>query len=563
MIRYGLFCSFFITCFASGGGLYMICSSQASSSSQDIIRKAGRRCQDCVETLVDYVPACQQRHFALCLKGFSLQKQRYFTESNRLFARIYSEVEDVSFLLKEELLGGRILNAFFLKETGAMQEWITVLEKTFPTSVFLDIFKALWCYECREYEAALGYLKAWKDLLPGTRSLCLDESLSVLFAESFLERLEAYSLMHVGRFVESRILLNRLLSQFREHDGSDELYSHLTLMLCRSYLLELQSVKSPEAYTDYYEMLLFYQKKFEHSHEMLESYVPSCELIPILMEQIFRVSEQDVENIVRLIRHWEISYGRVEHSLVIHPLLQGMSSSYDRVEYICSLLKTMAVEGTRISFVEALEELLAEKMQQVRTDEAWQCITLLRQLAPERSLSRQIKISQPALRNIVLMDDETHTNLREYISLWEPALLDTQQLACQVVRSAAQLWKSACDDEKALSVLLVILELTHYTAESCNLVMAFVRQAYSQALEVHAIDRLLVLDAFLDQARLSRITLGEEDLANLLADAQYLYEQGEYDRSHLYSTWLMRAAPSSKSARLLLLNREKLFNSVE
>ncbi|WP_375793771.1 DUF1347 family protein [Chlamydia sp. 12-01] len=561
MVRYIVFCLFFLSCFSMGGGLYFICSSRNPSVTSSESAKAaalwvdGQKEQ--VESFLHRLLPSQQRQCLLCFQGFILQKQKNMNQSEKIFSKIYDEVENTQFLFKEEVIGGRILNAFFSEDIDQMEVLIGTLRKQFVKSIYIPLFEFLLNYKQEHFDRALQALSVWKNQLKDSESSLLDLNIQQLFSGFFLENIEAHCLIELGEFSEGRTILNYIIQKLlkRECDWDSEAYDYAVLMLSRSYFLELKQSNSCKIYPDYYEMILFYKKKVHAiDQRSYEKFIPQEELFSMLVEHLFIVSEERRAPLMQIIKNWERFYFNPNYDLVIQPLVDKFFSSPEQITNLCNSIVFFEIGPLKKRLIDAFGVILSEKVRQVQTTKAQQTLSLLKTLDSDLWVSEKLIISPDALQDIISHDDSNYTNLRKYLNLWEAIQsydIDRQQLVHYLMKGAKQLWNQGTCDDKALNLLHLILQFTNYDIESENIVFLFIKQAYKQMLSGHAITRLLKLENFITDVGLTPITICEEEIANFLADAEFLYTQGEYSKCYFYSLWLTKIAPSPLTYRLL------------
>ncbi|AHK63642.1 DUF1347 family protein [Chlamydia avium] len=559
MVRYVLFCVFFFSCFSAGGGLYFLYSILPSKTylNNTKIVVDGRKEREM--SFLKRPLSNNKQKTLLCYQGFLLQKQRNINQSDKIFIKIYDENKNASFLFKEEVLGGRILNAFFLEDIDLMQELIETLRQQFSQSHLLPLFEFLLHYKKKCFSQALDSLYLWKECLKSHETSLLSENIQLLLSDFFLESMEANCLIEMGEFSLGRVILNRIIEKFlkRECDWNSDIYDNAVLMLGRSYFLELQQSHSSKVYPDYYEMILFYKKKVHTiDKKVYEQFIPQETFFSMLMEHIFIVPESRLSPLLQIIENWDRFYFNPNHELVIQPLVNHFFSSSNKVSRICCSIVGFREDSLKKKLIDTFGAILSEKVLQLKTNEAQKTLSLLKQLDSDIFLSKKLIISPETLQEIIFHDDVNYTNLRKYLNLWEEIQsydIDKQQLVKHLIKIANQLWQLGTCDNKALNLLRVILQFTNSDIESENIVSRFVKQTYKNLLSSHAISRLLQLEDFIVDIGLNPITVCEEDIANFIADAEFLYSQGKYKQSYLYSLWLTKIAPSPQTYRLLAL----------
>ncbi len=561
MVRYILFCAFFLSCFAMGGGLYFLCSSHNPSVTSSESTQAatlwvnGQKEQ--VESFLQRLLPSQQRQCLLCFQGFILQKQKNMSQSEKVFSKIYNEVEKTQFLFKEEVIGGRILNAFFSENIEQMEVFVDTLYQQFPKSHYLPLFEFLLNYKQRHFDKALHALSVWRNQVKDTEFSLLDLNIQQLVSDFFLGNIEAHCLIELGEFSSGRTILHRTIEKLlkRECDWNSEIYDYAVLMLSRSYFLELKQSNFCRIYPDYYEMILFYKKKVHTvDQRSYEKFIPQEELFSMLVEHLFIVPQERLSPLMQIIKNWERFYFDPKYDLVIQPLVEKFFSHPEQVTQICNSIVSFEIESLKKRLVDTFGTILSANVQKVQTTKAQQTLSVLKILDAGLWVSEKLIISPESLKDIIANDDLSYTNLRKYLNLWEEIQsydIDRQQLVHYLMKEAKQLWHQGNCDDKALNLLHLILQFTDYDIESENLVFLFIKQAYKQMLSGHAITRLLKLEDFITDEGLTPITICEEEIANFLADAEFLYIQGEYHKCYFYSLWLTKIAPSPLTYRLL------------
>lgn len=561
MMRYVLFCSFWATCFVSGFGVFSLYSSGTlvAKPENKTGSDGGSGPQDLLGVFPEHIPVSQQKKFLTCLKGFALQKTKKFSEADTIFAKVYQEVLDQPFLLKEELICGRFLNAFFFEDANLMYELLLALEEHFPSSAYVPLCRALLCYKEKHYHLVEDFLELWRK--SGYRnSLCLDKNIDELFSEFFLECVEADALSHSGKFVEGRMILHRLLESLAKNseDINQKVYNRIILMMSKNYFLEMQQTDSIFVIPDYYETIVFYQQKALGAHPSLhEKFISGEAMITHIIHSALLLPEEKVVALRDVLSHCEKTYVAIDYGRVVRPILDNLFSSYPSVEKVCRALFSSHQTALSKVLIQFLEKMLAESMQQAKIEEAKTCLSLLYILEPSVPRSGYLTLSQDSLLQLMLQDDREHSRLKSYLSLWDTiptCTMDQQHLVTHLIRGAKSIWYQGGHDERVLQVLKGVLESSQLAIETQKQIAIFVQQAYSHALEARAVSKLLLLEEFIQEARLSSVALHDEVIANYLADAEYLYFLGDYKNSCLYSLWLTRVHPASASWLLLGLN---------
>ncbi|EPP34606.1 hypothetical protein CP10139811_0692 [Chlamydia ibidis] len=560
MVRYFLAPIFFLTCFAVGGGLHFLYFSYKSAplkaTKANILWIEGKQAE--TSSAVQHLSSNQQRLYLLCLRGFFLQQQKKFIESDKIFAKIYDQRNKASFLFQEELIGGKIFNAFFLDNADELSALVSTYLQECPDSLYAPFFQFLLAYKEKRFLEAMEYLASWEGKGKIQERIdWLNSSIESLFSQIFLGTIKAHCLIETEKFTEGRCILNEIIERMlkKEWEWNTRNYDTALLLLSRSYFLELKRSTTTSIYSDYYEMLYFYQKKI-HSIDQraYEQFLPQHELIPTLIAHAFILPTEQLAPLINLIKNWDKFYTHPDNTLLIQPLLQHCFVSPKQVGHICHILMQAGLDNIAKKIIDAFANLLSEKVKQIAIKDAQVCLSILKRLQPNMLFTEQLTVSQDTLISIVSHDDKRHTQLRNYLKLWEEIQsydIDRQQLVQQLIEGAKSLWHEGNYDDKALSLLHVILQFTNYDIESANSVFLFIKQVYKQALSIHAIDRLLKLEEFISDSALTPIWISEEEIANFLADAEYLYEHGEYKKCYLYSLWLTKVAPSSLTYRLL------------
>ncbi|AEB41298.1 DUF1347 family protein [Chlamydia pecorum] len=559
MFRYFLFCAFFLACFFSGSGLYYLCCSSRCSSSSGIWKSQAlsRDQYEEISAFCQNLPSSQQHLYVQCSQGFSLQKQLKFDLAEKAFSRVADEIEDNA-LFKEEVMCGKIINAFFLNALDEMEARLSLFEKSEPRSIYLPLVQALYAYQKKDYSKVPELLSCWKENQAENSSFWLNTNFQVLFADFFFDHLEAHSLIETGRFCEGREILNQIVKALlkREHEWNTKAYDYTMLLLSRSYFLELISLESESVYPDYYDMISFYLKKI-HILELCPyaQLLPEQEFISTVVEHLFILPKQRRASSMQILELWQHHYSQPQNQIVVEALLGNINTNLEDAVWFCEeLASSSGLNCLRQALVGSLGAVLSEKVKSTQNLEAKQSLKLLQVLEPNISISKKLSLSLAALQDILLQDDKYHTKLRDYLGLWEEIQsydIGRQQLVHHLVEGAKELWEGGGKDEKALNLLRIVLEFTNYDIECKNIVFLFVKQAYKQAMAFHAIPRLLKLGIFIKETGISPISIREEDLANFLEDAEYLFSHGEYQKSYLYCSWLSEVAPSPQVYRLL------------
>ncbi|SPN73866.1 Protein of unknown function (DUF1347) [Chlamydia serpentis] len=572
MFRYILFGVFLFTCFSSGGALYYLCfchdfSQRLKDKKSESIWN--ERQKELSDSVLHYLPAQQQRSHLVCFQGFLLQKQQKFSQADRIFSKLYDEVKDGPFLFREEILGGRLINSFFLEKIDVMETVLCLLHQCCPNSPYYHLFKALLCYKQHRFSEVTHQLTCWQEEKEKGMAPLLNLSLEHLLSDFFLDYIFAHSQIEQKMFAEGRVILNRNINKLLKHESewNAKTYDRIVLLLCRSYLLELLESDSKHIYSDYYEMVLFYLKKiYILEQSPYAEFLPEQELISLIMKHIFILPKEKLQPLIQILEIWQKHYVNPDSALIVQTLVTQFSHRIEEVISFCEAITSFpGLEELRQQVVMTFGSLLANKVQQIETEEAKQCVAILHVLDPSISISEKLALSSDTLNNIVSKDDEKHTKLQNYLDLWKAIQsydIDRQQLVQHLVHGAKDLWQQGGNDEKALNLLHLVLQFTGYDIECESVVFLFVKQVYKQALSSHAISRLLKLENFISETKLPVVVISEAEKANFLADAEYLFAHGDYNKCYLYSLWLTKIAPSSQAYRLagLCLMENKCYD---
>lgn len=559
VVRVFLLVGFLLSCFSAGSKLYLFFSSWETTPEQyDGKHQAVARLRE-KSTLSEGLPIEQEQMYLLCCQGFTLQTQRNFKESEEIFSRIYKKKTSSPFFLKRELLEGRIINAYFLDNIPLMAGYIAELEKEAGSEAHICLFKALHAYREKKYNVAIDELSHWFEHIEKTKPLCLDTNIYELFPSYVLEDIAAESLIGSGRYVEGRIVLNRIFHKImsREYAWSVDMYNRLVLMLGQSYLLELKEGVRSDLLPEYYKTMVFYQKQMRGFDAVAyRTFFPENALIPTIMQHIFVVPETMLPLFMDALFLWENSYVNPNYSLVLEGIKKEVLQGSPDLLKICQAIADSKIQKLKEEAIEDFSKELVFWVAQGNTVRANQYLALLKILDPRASWGHKLLLSEQDFVKIVCEDDEHFSRLKDYLILWEEqdvADVDRQQLVHYLLFSAENLWRIG-KEEACVRLLKEIIAFSHYDKVCQNQVLRIVKRFYTQALSMRTFPHLILIEDFLDDVGLTTALVSDAEIANCLADAQYLFSTKDYRLCIIYSSWLARVSPSTEVLRLLGLS---------
>ncbi|CCP58228.1 DUF1347 family protein [Chlamydia trachomatis] len=559
MVRVFLLVVFLLSCFSAGGRLYVFFSSRDDSPSHyDHTHRTVARLRE-GSTLAEGLSMEQEQMYSLCCQGFSLQMQRKFQESEEIFSRIHKRKTSAPFVLQRELLEGRILNAYFLNNLSLMAECITELEKVSGVEAHLLFFKALHAYRTKQYHLAVDVLSRWFGHVDQTKPFCLDTHVYELFSPYVLEEMAAESLIGARRYAEGRIVINSVFNKIfaREYAWSVDMYNRLVLMLGQSYLLELQEGVRSDLLPEYYETILFYQKQMKGFDAVAyKTFFPESMLVPTIMQHIFVIPETQLPLFMDALLMWENSYVHPDYSLVLERMKPAVLQDGIRTQKICQAIADSKIKKLKEKLIELFSDELVFCVSQGNTVCADQYLALLKMLDPRSSWGHKLLLSEKEIVNMVCEDDAQYSRLKDYLLLWEEqdiADVDRQQLMHYLFFSAKHLWRGG-QEEACLRLLKEILVFSQNEKACLNRTLRLVKHFYTQALAMRNFTHLVWIENFLDEVGLPKTLASDAEIANCLADAQYLFAKGDYRLCIVYSSWLARVAPSTEALQLLGLS---------
>ncbi|MBQ8498854.1 DUF1347 family protein [Chlamydia sp.] len=559
MVRIFLLVGFLLSCFSAGGKLYLFFASKDSSLAQheSKYRTIARLREG--STLAEGLPVEQEQMYLLCCQGFALQIQKKFKESEEIFSRIYKRKTTAPFFLNRELLEGRILNAYFLDNMPLMAEYIAELEKEKGVEAHLWFFKALYAHRVKEYNATIEAFSLWFEHVDQNKPLCLDTNIYELFPPYVLEDIAAESLICSGQYTEGRIVLDRIFNKIlsREYVWSTDMYNRLVLMLGKSYLLELQEGVRSDLLPEYYATIIFYQKQMRGFDAFVyKTFFPESSLIPTLMQHICVVPETMLPLFMDALLLWENSYVHPNYALVLDGIKKEVVAGSGYAQKICHAIANSKIQKLKEKAIESFSDELVFWVAQGNTRLASEYLALLKILEPRTSWGYKLLLSKQDIMKMVCEDDEHYTRLKEYLILWEEqdvSDVDRQQLVHYLFFSAKHLWRSG-QEKACLRLLKEIMSFSQREKACQNRVLQFVKRFYKQALAMRTFSQLMLIENFLDEEDFPKTLACDAEIANCLADAQYLFSKGDYQLCIIYSSWLVRVSSSKEALRLLGLS---------
>lgn len=567
MIRVFLLVCFLLSCFSAGSRLYLFFSSRETAPTQyeSKCRTLARLKEG--STLVEGLPLEQEQMYLLCCQGFALQAQKKFKEAEEIFSRIYKRKTASPFFLKRELLEGRIINAYFLNNLPVMAMCITELEEASGSEAHIWLFKALHAHREKHYDQAIHALTQWFEHTEQMKPLCLDTDVYELFSPYVLEDLAAESLISSGRYSEGRMVLNRIFRKIlsQEYAWSVDMYNRLVLMLGHSYLLELQEGVREDLLPEYYKTMIFYQKQMRGFDAVAyKTFFPEHLLIPTIMQHIFTASETLLPLFMDALLIWENSCVSPNYSLVLEEIKKDVQQEYSQSLKICQAIADSNIYKLKGKAIEVFSNELVFCIAQGNSVLATRFLALLKVLDPRVSWAHKLLLPEQDIVNMVCEDDEQYSRLKEYLVLWEEqdvTDVNRQQLVHYLFFSAKYLWRRG-QEESCLRLLKEIIAFSRKEKACQNQALRLVKRFYTQALAMRKFSHLTLLENFLEEMDLPRTLASDTEIANCLADAQYLFAKEDYRRCIAYSSWLAKVSPSPEALRLLGLSlvEQKEYN---
>lgn len=541
MTHYLLSFLFFLSCFSLGGGLYFLCCDRSTPISQSKKHKISAQDDRVItkQTSCLIKKDCQQ----LCQNAFALQRASCFHESDALFDTAFLMVEDHSHY-REEILGGKILNAFFSDDLDGLKRYLNAFENAYPKSFFIDLFKSLCCYKNEDYVGSLRYLSSWKKSVFNDKTVLLKEHVDELNTSCFVDFLEAEGSIRNKKFSLGRLSLYRILDDLfnKKKHWDVKTYDQILLMLGKSFLKELQETKQVETQIECYKNILFYlEKTIEAKPEDYEKFLPQAELFANLRDHIIEFDAEGVHSIIQVIRFWENHYPSINSQLFTKPLVECFSGAYDSLLRFCSIFHSTGSENLKHEIIRVFENLLLENIRQLSIDGVQCCLHVIKKIDPQITIDDKFFLKEDSLGQLILQDDLHFSQLRQYLHLLEVVQLREalqEELKKYLLININHLWKLDGEEEKSLRLLALFNEFFQQSKSCKDEVRGFIKRVYKIALTNHDIERLILLENFVSSSNLEPVHIEEDVLANFLEDAKFLCFQDDDDLKALYSEWL-------------------------
>ncbi|MEG0036764.1 MAG: DUF1347 family protein [Victivallaceae bacterium] len=497
-------------------------------------------------------------------EGLRLQEKKNFEESEIIFNKAFQDlrlnkINRTDFTLTEDLLGGMLLNAFFQQKHNDFDYYWKYFKKHCPDSIFLELFEGMWSFTEKTFSKALDHICLWEKKHSAHPSLIetswLSYNCSLPFIKQHLSLLKIKCLMETGELKKAYKDLNTLMDNLlkKQEDWNLAIYEEIALLSSRYYYLLSKKNDFYEKKNHYYEMMLFYLKKTNKLNlSSLKNHISSEEILSIVQELVTDMNDHNIELILEFIELSEQNYNYFQYGEIIktfHELNEHENNHQTIIKYLKKLILSPNIRKFREQLTKHLADYMKISLHRLDMRKIRQYFAYLEILEPNISFTQRITMSTEDIQQILLCDGSNEP-LTTYLSLWKKEQIssgDRKNLLFSLIEIAGYLWQQK-RDAYALEIFKNILSMTVDKDEVWEEILNFINIAYQKAEAMQDISRLCLLDEFIFNHRLPPLlrNLSSEDIANLIADAEYFYMHQKNEKAMMSCNWLSKVYPNNE-----------------
>ncbi len=445
------------------------------------------------------------------------------------------------------------LNSFLLNDEEALKK---ALEQSRKLSIadepWISFFTGCQAYLEQDYDKALTswnnsksrkWLSNW--MKTGFEHHLSNERIGLLYLHSELEN---------GHLFSTRQNLEQYLLTLPEQFHQD-----IQVLLALNYIKECDMLpygkrnsnflKSIELLKQVPSTNYFYIKK---RNEIFSAY--KTEILDAVSNHHF----SDIPAYIVALEGWKASEQLDELTTdLVHLLNEKIMTNHhaDATALLQNLSLSIAGSELKQLFTMKLSKQMYEAITQGKQQHLITYASIFQNYLSDSALSVLADTTASKILELVENDDPDFGSISPYISRWQTLEKNSQNrylLAQQLIQKAQRLWSINGESQKAFNLLKIAKFLPASTEE--NLILADIEQAilktYHQALlqdHIHEFPHILMA---MQSFHLSADEiLDPKEIANQLADAQYLFEIGRYSIASTKASWVLQLDSNNQIAR--------------
>lgn len=447
------------------------------------------------------------------------------------------------------------LNAFLLNDLPALQNAINQsIELSSSDELWIPFFKGCLAYIEEDYDQTKVFWDSCKDRrwLSNWMKTSFERHLSI----EKIDLMYLHAELETEHISSTRKKLEQCLSTWPEYCAD------IQFLLALSYVKEGDTI-------DYSTR----RKNYQTSIELLQKIPPSNDFFVKKRNDLLATYKQeilhaisygyfsDLSLYVKVLQNWQALDQLQTLSMDLVDILNEKIIANNRVEaakLLQNLSRSIPDGALKQFFVTNLSKKIYNALNKENLQHLDDYISLTQNYLSDPALSVLADATTSKILELVENASSDLTAIRPYISFWntfEKNEHNRYLFARQLVQKAQRLWSFDGESQKAFNLIKIAQFLP--SSPDKNLILGDIELAvlktYRQAIhldQIHELPRILL--AAREFGVLEDEISDPQELANQLADAEYLLGIGRYSLASAKACWVLQLEPNNETAKKIV-----------
>lgn len=490
--------------------------------------------------------------------AYILREQQKLKESSAFLKKAKENNQNPSSPLALEISLNQVLNSYLQHDGREMESALKNAQSIAENgNSWISFFKALEDYLNQNYKAACSIWKRVKRFTYMSQWMehAFEKQFPPFWHSAHLFRCE----IEEGDYLDAREALEKEI-QTTAGKQLDDLYFLMGL----SYAREAQQ-KPANAALSFYKQAFSYFNRIPIEEEPF--FYEKKHIISDIQNDALKLIEmksfQDLTFYVEVLEKWKaIPELNVLTAQLMQVLQQAiLEKNWKAVEELTDVLNVALPQGKlRESLENQFEKLLINSLNSGELSQItlyWDAMRMFSS-QPDALRKRISGILEQKITKLAPSDDSQLKATLPYIQFWKTIEQDHQrryQFALELIELGNYLWENNHENTKSLALMAAASQLPYYNEQKLlhpKLEEIF-NHLYVQALQEDQIDQLSSLLEAIKIFNLKTVPVGDQlQQGNLLADAQFLYNQKRYAEAEKKARWVYQLNPANPKAMELV-----------
>lgn len=458
--------------------------------------------------------------------------------------------------LRQEIYLNLFLNAYLNNDLDLLQKRLDEAEKSFPKdNPWYRLFLGLKSYLEGKYQEAND---AWKGLsAPAYLSPWMEASFEKVVPTAWLKQLQSRAAIFSGDYHAIR---QKLVAELNNKPDDKE---ELLFLLALTYVQEGRE-KSPSAAKPYFKLAFGYLDQIPDIQKKFPQDLFYLNLMVLKQIRVIIASQEFTELpfYIDAIQKWGDQEQLKELARGVTDQISGLIAKerWNELKEISPALNELITDpDTRQQLAKRYEELAQETLKKGENSAAEKLASLARLFSanPEALDQRLAAEVQVQLFAQIRSTKPSFETIQTQLNLWKALVSSPSQrleMAQKLLILSKNFWSSRGSEQNAIATMHLAASLIppNRQLEFKASMEKLVDGIYGSAIAQSDFDKLkYILEAQKTFALDPAILSDPKEIANLEADAQLLFKQGNYTQAYLVADWIANLNPQLETTQVL------------